>query len=219
MKWDDAIPAIISAIAGGGLGSFLTYKSKAKAQKSSDLELLLNQYRKLLEDHQKEIERLDIKVSQLYTEIHKRDLELIQLRNTLQMYESSHSNLPLPMFTKDIRGRMLAVNDRFEDIWLKPKGMTKGDFVGTTDEDHWGKYAKQYAHHDALVVTQKKPLYFTEYYAEDGVGYRGKLIKYPRSIGGHVIGVAAIIIEFVECPIEEVHNRKTGPDPDPTATP
>lgn len=123
--------------------------------------------------------------------INDHEVRIRALQNQISLIESSHQDLPIPMWLKDLDGKMLALNREYERTFLKPKGLTIQDYIGKYDHEVWDKdTADEFKSHDAKVLELKRPMAFKN----EGLDFKGRIIKFPIYAGGIIVGVAGIAI-------------------------
>lgn len=130
--------------------------------------------------------------------------ELEQMRNKerdlllrVEQFESANLELPLPMWFKDLEGRMLFVNSFFEREMLLPRGFSAKSLVGNYDSAVWDEEtARRNEHHDALVRANRVPWEGVEIFPDiHGILRRWIVVRYPRFISsGIMVGVAGVAI-------------------------
>jgi len=192
---------LIGLVLGGGtIGAFLTYKLSDRKQDTNDFATLVKEYKELVDDYKKELSDLKTEVDALKKAKDDNYEEIVNLRNQLLIFESSHVDIPVPIWLKDINGKMLFVNQEYERAILHPIGKSSKDYIGHTDIDVWRKeVGKKFIENDRKVVRYKKAIEFTEEWEGlNGQKFKGRLIKYPRFINNKtVIGIGGIIIEMI----------------------
>jgi len=191
---------MIGLVFGSGIaGAFLSFKLGNRKQDNSEFTSVVKEYKQLVDEYKKDVNLLRDEVRQLKIyNANKRD-EVTTLRNQLMIFESSHSDIPIPVWLKDTRGRMLFLNKEYENIILNPIGKKAGDYIGQLDTAIWDKETSmKFIEHDREVMKKKRPIEFSEdWIGANGVRFQGRVIKYPRFLNGKtVIGVGGIIIEI-----------------------
>ena len=196
MDWTPIITGIISAMAGGGIASWATARAQIKKADNEEFLMLIQEYKELAYSNKAELERLDKITGILQEELRIKDIEIIELRNQLIIFESSHTDIPLPMWLKDTKGTMLFLNDEYEKALLHPNDKTRNQYIGKTDYAVWDKdTADRFMQHDREVMQTKKAAVFTETWTTAGHNVEGTVVKYPRFLNRTVIGVGGIIFE------------------------
>lgn len=180
---------LISAAVGGGLiKSGLDFLLSSKASRKAELSEVVKVWQEDNNRLRKENEMLKHELLQ----IHK---DLSELKTKIILLESAHTDAPLPMWLKDISGRMLALNSEYEKQFLIPMGKTSSDYIGNYDDDIWPlDIANEYKRHDGLAL-----LYDTWKGKEiikspDGKEEEWIVIKYVRYAGKTKIGIAGVAI-------------------------
>lgn len=191
---------IIGIVVGaGGLGAFLTYKLGNRKQDSSEFKTVVEEYKDLVTNYKSELDKLRKDFDELKVLVFQKEDEIKTLRNQLMIFESSHADIPMPMWLKDTNGIMLFLNEEYERIVLNPIGKTTEDYIGKTDYDVWGKeIGKQFTDNDKQVMRQKKPVQFKEtWQGSNGATFVGTLLKYPRFLNNRtVIGIGGVIMNI-----------------------
>jgi hypothetical protein len=185
----------------GGLGGFLTYKLGNRKQDNSEFISVVTEYKQLVEGYKAEVGELRKEVLSLKTFLDKKHDEVVHLRNQLMIFESSHVDIPVPMWLKDTKGVMLFLNEEYERLILHPSGKTSKEYIGHTDFDVWPKeVARLFTSNDKEVMRKKKPVEFVETWAgQNDVVFEGRLLKFPRFLNRNtVIGIGGIIMEIKE---------------------
>lgn len=192
------ITTVIGTLFGGGFGAYLSYKLGYRKQDEAEFSVLVREYKGLLDSHKVDLDSLRQEVVMIRAELVDKDREILQLRNQLMVFESSHSDVPVPMWLKDTSGVMLFVNDEFERVILHPMNMTARDYIGYTDSEIWGDViGKELNLNDKRVMRTKKVTQFQECWrGGNGQTWCGKIIKYPRFLNSKtVIGIGGIIVD------------------------
>ena len=204
MNTENIIITVMSTVFGGALASFLTYKISNRKQDKDDFvaiaqeykEMLLN-YKTELNEHKKKFKELENTVKTLEKLVHKKEKEIEQVRNQLMIFESSHSDVPIPIWLKDTSGKMLFINSEYERAVLHPINKQAKDYIGKFDTDVWGeKIGKPFQQHDKKVMRTRLRVECNErWIGGNGQIIEGRVIKYPRFLGRTVIGIGGAIIE------------------------
>ena len=175
-------------LAGGGIGSVLTYLATQKKADLDSLTLLINTLR---DDNEKLRQREELN----RMEIQKISTEISELRQTVMLLESAHQDLPIPMWLKDTNGIMLSLNSAYEDEFLFPRGLTRSDYIGKRDVDIWPReVAAEFMTHDSKVLRSGKIFHGSETVMVGETPSKWRIIKYPRYSGDIKIGIAGIAI-------------------------
>jgi len=199
---DSEILKTISIVLGaGGLGAFLSYKLGNRKQDNSEFVSVMAEYKALVAEYKTEVVKLREEVELLKNDSQQKKESLQNLRNQLLIFESSHVDIPVPMWLKDTKGTMLFLNEEYSRILLNPIGKTTGDYIGFTDFDVWDKAtAKAFVSHDKEVMRKRKSVQFKETWrGANGTLYEGSVLKYPRFLNNKtIIGIGGIILEIKE---------------------
>ncbi|GAB5444212.1 MAG: hypothetical protein Fues2KO_45610 [Fuerstiella sp.] len=136
--------------------------------------------------------------AQLASRIAAVEAENTRLKTQWTIYASSHDSSPLPQWTKDRQGIVLAANKAYERIFLIPRGFALSDYVGSRDADVWPQHiAEAFGMNDRHVLDTEETFDGVELVTNrDGVDKPIRIIKYPRRIRGveEPIGVAGIAV-------------------------
>ena len=188
---------ILGALGGGlftALGTFLLGNRK---QDASEFGTLLNEYKEIAKELRLDVDRLMSDLEDVKRDVVRKDMEITTLRNQLMIFESSHSDVPVPMWLKDTDGKMLFLNSEYETLILHPLNKVSDDYIGNTDDAIFPPdVVRLFKKHDKEILRKKRPIRFTEHwYDSDGAQYEGEVIKYPRFLNkSTVIGIGGIII-------------------------
>lgn len=197
MDTQSTIITIASTIAGGGLGAWLTYKLGNRKQDQHEFVAVVAEYKGLLKSVKTEIDALRLEVAQVKADLADKEREIVYLRNQLLIFESSHADVPVPIWLKDTGGKMLFINPEYERELLHPIGKKADDYIMQHDDVIWGKEtAGIFRKHDLKVMRTKKAEEFEEsWHGTNGETWEGRVLKYPRFSGKTVVGIGGIIIE------------------------
>lgn len=206
MTAQEVIAFLATALGSGGLGAFLHNKVANRKQDESEFATLVDRWQELYEkqlekEHKQEarINKLEKEVEILKNESFKKDTRIEELQHQLMIFESSHADVPVPIWLKDINGNMLFINSEYEKQILNPIGLGAESYIGKKDVDIWGeKISKKFLAHDKKVMRLKRSIEFTEFWrGANGVEFEGRVIKYPRFLNRKtVIGIGGIILDI-----------------------
>lgn len=129
----------------------------------------------------------------------KQVAQINQLKQQLLTLQSTEDSWPYPAWLKDSSGQLLFANKAYVDKYLTPRGYSLQDYLGGTDGDVWPKYiADQFRHNDEQVMRSGHHVIVLET-VEMPTGIEKHLfIKYPRRLGGVVVGVAGRYLPRIE---------------------
>lgn len=105
-------------------------------------------------------------------------------------------NAPVPIFAKDVQGRLILANRPFDEFFQ----VKRGSFIGKTDNEFLPpEIAEQHRAHDRQVLTNKQPIEFEEVIpCEDGL-HTYISVKFPISnADGEIYAIAAVCTEITE---------------------
>lgn len=206
MTAQEVFAFLATALGSGGLGAFLHNRVANRKQDESDFATLVDRwqelYNKQLEKEKRQeqrIEKLEKEVEILKKESFSKDSRIDELQHQLMIFESSHADVPVPIWLKDTNGKMLFVNSEYEKQILNPIGLGAESYIGKTDNDVWGDaIASKFKAHDKKVMRLKRSIEFTEVWrGANGIEFEGRVIKYPRFLNRKtVIGIGGIILDI-----------------------
>jgi len=177
---------IYAALGVAGTALYNWFKS-IRVSKRDDFEAVL----KVWQEDNERLRRKEEENERLISEL--RD-EVAALRHKIELLESAHQSLPLPMWLKDLDGTMLAVNHKFERELLAPSGIQSQKYIGKRDHEVWPKeIADQFVYSDNK-VKETRQVCFTEEYTIDSAGKKKywSVIKYPRMLADVMVGIGGI---------------------------
>lgn len=191
----NGIVALATALLTFG-ASRLTQK---KQENLADFQELMNRWETDNDRLRHDLKAITTERDHLLLEKYETSLEtqglLSKLRSQLQMLESGHWNCPLPWWLKAPDGTMLALNEAYEEMFLKPMGKKTDDYIGNQDADMFGaEIAQVFRKHDLFVFNSRKTWSGFEM---DGQGNKIYVIKYVRFAHGMAIGIGGIVIPRV----------------------
>lgn len=196
------IEIIIAALSGGVLTQVFTFilnrdKAKETAEKN-DFTTIVEQWqsdnKRLREENQKHLQTQN----DLYKKLAEHERKISALNTKLLIMESAYMHIPVPSWLKDLDGTMLALNEAYEDNFLKPLGLCRADYIGKTDFDIWDdETAKEYQENDVKVLNSIEKVWFgKEKIVLNGVDVtdQWKMLKYVRFAGDLEIGIGGMAI-------------------------
>lgn len=134
------------------------------------------------------------KITHHLKEIGQLKIQLSELKASNIMIEESLKDMPFPMWTKSKDGVMLWLNDEYERRFLFPKNLTRFNYIGFRDSDVWGKdIGKIFMKND--IKAREHLIIFDEYIEENGYQIELRVAKWPKKIGGSVVGVSGMVLE------------------------
>lgn len=179
---------IFSAAIGGGLiKSMFDYLTSSKNARKDELTEVVRVW-------QEDNDRLRKENDFLRTELVEIQKDLADLKTKVILLESTHTDAPLPMWLKDVSGRMLALNQEYERCFLHPLGLSSMDYIGKYDEDIWpDDKAIEYKKHDTLALLDDV-WKGKETILVNGEEQEWIIIKYVRYAGKAKVGIAGLAI-------------------------
>lgn len=186
--------AILLLLGSSGVSALFNYFSNNRKHKRDDFSEVMRIFR---EDNEtlREEKRLRDKLIADHTKRLAEMERIIQsLQNKIVIFESSHFDLPLPMWLKSTEGTMLSVNSMYEEIFLIPRGYSMSDYIGEKDDSVWPEdVVRAFKINDDRVLRTKRKWIGRELIASaDGEREEWTVIKYARKSGNVVIGIGGI---------------------------
>lgn len=184
MDAKDVILGLSGLFSGGVLTKVITsYLSKNR----DDFQVLSSSWKD-------EIVRLNTRITEIdnYNKELKKDIAALRIQ--IATLKQIHPDIPIPLWLKDINGRMLSLNDAYEAAFLIPQGKHRGNYIGKKDADIWGeKVAKVFKEHDdqAILLDAKQQIIFEENDVNPLL-LNWVFLKYPKYLDGTLVGVAGI---------------------------
>lgn len=188
------VTEIVAFVSGGGLLALGQYFTQNRTNNITEFSLLIERYKVIVDTQDAKIVDLE-KLKDVVQELRE---ELSRMKSKILILETHYVDYPFPAWLKDINGVMIALNDPYEEEFLKPMGKTLTQYIGKTDYDIWPlQVAEEYSRHDKLVLKGKQAVWTgDENIMIDGVdnskSYR--IIKFKRFAGGVVIGTGGFAI-------------------------
>lgn len=211
MTWNqilDNLPEIGITAGLVQLGNYLNTKRKLKTEDKKTIfdierdvietdlksfELLKQTWKEEFERYEDRFQKLWVSQVKLESELEALKLENEDLKNQLIQIRALRPDMPIPMWLKDTTGKMLSLNQAYEDVFLFPLGKTRKDYIGNYDEDIWGEQIAEIFRSNDIIVTSQKS--FVEISNED---LKNPLLngwtfyKYPVYSHGQFIGIAGL---------------------------
>lgn len=122
--------------------------------------------------------------------------DIVGLKSNMLVLSLADDNFPNPKWIKSVDLMMLQLNKAFEDVYLKPQGLKRADYIGNYDYDIWpDDIAAQFRNGDKLVLRADTPMTFYEYIQIDSLKEpeKIKVVKYPIRVNGTVVGVGGYV--------------------------
>ena len=188
------VTEIVAFVSGGGLLALGQYFTQNRTNNITEFSLLIERYKVIVDTQDAKIQELE-KLKDVVQELRE---ELSRMESKILILETHYVDYPFPAWLKDINGVMIALNDPYEEEFLKPMGKSLNQYIGKTEFDIWPAHlAEEYSRHDKLVLKGKQAVWTgDEHIVVDGVdntkSYR--IIKFKRFAGGMVIGTGGFAI-------------------------
>lgn len=195
MGFTEIIIAVISGLTGSGLTAYFAYRINSRKTTIEEKATESSQFQDLLSIWKQDNERLRGRVSELEEQVNKHVYRIAEMENQLVLLESSHHDLPIPQWLKDLNGRMLSLNTAYESMFLTPHNKEAKDYIGKTDEEVWGAdTAKAFRKGDKKALTSRRPVISIEPIPLEDEVQQWEIIKYPRYAGRAIIGIGGIAV-------------------------
>jgi len=178
----------LAIISGGVITAVFNYFISRQKVKS-------DVFAQVVETWRQDNERLRAKEAMLVQKIDELKSALDELKFKFQLFQTAQMSLPVPMWIKDLSGRMLALNDAYVEMILDSMNLEVSDYIGKFDRDIWPKeVAVHFKEHDNTVKLTGKAQMFSETFNLNGQETTWRVIKYPRFFDGKIVGIAGIAI-------------------------
>lgn len=196
MDYTQIILGIVSALFGGGIGAYFTFKINTRKAKTSEFQILLDERREVTSALTHRIKELEDDREKDRFKISELEKEVQTLRHQLMIFESSHIDIPLPVWMKDTEGKMVFLNDVYEKEFLLPRGYSINDYLGKNDYSVWPEeIADAFIKNDKEVMRTKQHIRKIEMLQDaKGNHYYADLLKYPRKFNNTVIGISGVVL-------------------------
>ena len=175
--------------------------AKVSSQWRELYELLTSEFKSHKEESNKRIKQLEKDFSDCEGNHRATEKTLNDLNNKVLHLETSVNELPFPMWMKDIDGKVLYVNQDYENSFLRPMGKTISDYLNHTDYDVWPKeIADEFNRNDKAVVKSRKKYWVgTEpiIVAGNDISDEWKIIKYVRFAGKVPLGISGVAVPII----------------------
>ncbi|AEV34147.1 PAS domain-containing protein [Owenweeksia hongkongensis DSM 17368] len=189
--WLNIISIIVGSGVISGIFSYFNNNRKHKRDDFTELIKVIKEDNETLREEKKEREQ------QLFSHtLRLAELErtIQSLQNKIVLFESSHFDLPLPMWLKSTEGTMLSVNHAYEEVFLEPRGYSMMDYIGRKDSAVWPEDISKAFHINDQRVLRTKTKWIGK---ENIIGPDGKteewvVLKYVRKSGNTAIGIGGI---------------------------
>lgn len=192
--WIMAVAGVLTVV----FGALYAFKRLGTGEENRFRQDILEELRTVKEDHKALQKEHMIALGKLANlEANMRLMEK-ELQAKAQLFESAHSHLPVPMWLKDLDGKMLALNDAYEQVFLRPQGKSRDDYIGFIDHDVWpDDIADQFVEHDNQVLHNDIIWRGIETMPDmEGIHERWHIIKYVRKVNGIKIGIGGLAIDL-----------------------
>lgn len=145
-----------------------------------------------LESAQTQLKDLRGEITLLSGENMNLRFKVADLQQKLITLQSSEDSWPYPAWLKDASGKILFANKAYADAFLTPRGYTLSDYVGHDDYAVWPRHmANEFRMNDAIVMRTRQHVVVKEKVLVGEENEETMLfVKYPRFLGGVVVGVA-----------------------------
>lgn len=194
-------PQTVSAIAVSlvtVVGGYISLVRKIKAEMTnSEGTNVYTEIQRLRERNDMLIEKNDSLVREVAELNSKLAVLEMSLTTKISMLESSNNDMPIPIWLKDLDGKVLYVNDVYARTFLIPRGYTANDYVNHYDSDVWPAEVSESFNKNDSHVQISGEIWEGEELVESANGEieLWQIMKYPRHHNGRVIGIGGIAIK------------------------
>lgn len=122
--------------------------------------------------------------------------DVVTLKSNMLVISLADDSFPNPKWIKSVDLMMLKLNKAFEDVYLKPYGLSRSDYIGEYDYDIWpANMAAKFRDGDRMVLQAESPMTFYENVSMDTTQppKRVKVTKYPIKVNGVIVGVGGYV--------------------------
>ena len=182
--------------------AYLTFAVNDKNATINFEDIGAKNFQQLFDLQSKQIADLTTKVEKLSEENNKlrneiADMKLAQYRSNQNsiLFNNSIDAFPFPYWVKSREGRMIKLNQAYEDQYLKPRGLTRLDYLDKTDYEVWDQEtALSFREADQRVAQLKKKVLVVEEVTINGKREMILVTKFPIFLNQDVIGVAGFAL-------------------------
>ncbi|MCJ8334907.1 MAG: hypothetical protein MJH10_11750 [Epibacterium sp.] len=177
-----------------------------------DFDLILDTYRETNETLKKSIDTLKKELKYTKEELTRyiirlkeAEMRILEIQTERDILLATHLDLPTPQWVVEVSekqkdgtikyGKMIMLNDAYEDAFLIPQGLSKADYIGKTHVDVWGQETgNKYYSNDFKALAKKRFVVFKEEVpiAGQDIGDDWLFMKYPLYAGRKLIGIGGI---------------------------
>lgn len=187
----DYLQIVIALLSGGALQYLSQYIIAKRNTDQTEIQMIIKTWS---EDNKRlrDIERENRNRIELL------ESELSLLRAQIIALESAQIDLPIPMWLKDLTGKMLILNKAYEKSFLEPRGFHSTDYIGKSDIDVWDESTCTIFAYSDNMIRKGKDVYYTTVDIPFTDSYTDKwiVVKYPRLINGDIIGIGGLAIPY-----------------------
>lgn len=175
-------------------------KKKEKSQSEKDFASLTKTLFQTLEVYKNENNEFRSRILALEEKVAEDQIALISLQSQLTLLRTAYNDSPFPTWLKDTNGVMLDLNPAYENLFLKPMGLTKVDYIGKTDYHIWPEdVAAKYIQNDLRAMKSEYWIGEEKIMVNDNnVGNIWQILKYGRYMDGVCVGVTGKAIPVLE---------------------
>ena len=145
--------------------------------------------------NEERFEKLWSNYAKLETRFELLEIENADLRLQLINLKTYHPEMPIPMWLKDTNGKMLSLNQAYEDMFLFPQSKTRLDYIGNYDEAIWNEdIADAFRSNDLIATSTKSFVEVHEELLDNPLLKPWRFYKYPIYSQGVFIGIAGLAL-------------------------
>ncbi len=123
---------------------------------------------------------------------------IMELETRLTQYETFGQDMPFAYWMKDNAGIMRQINDKYEQLFMIPRGTRKDQYIGKTDIQYWGDAIGQAYHSNDMKIISGEEDFFMGvepiFIGNTNVSEKFLIIKWAEYLGKSRMGVAGFAI-------------------------
>lgn len=191
---------ILAFIGGGSVLAILNYFRDKRSDSVQEFVVIIEKYKEYIKEIEEQIDEKVATIKANEEMLNTLNEEVNKLKAKIIIIENTHLDFPFPTWLKDRNGIILAVNEFYEEEFLKPIGKTMMDYIGKSDYDIWPKdVADQYTKHDAELIKGKENVWMGQEVIilndkDESENYR--IVKFKRWLGNTVVGLGGFAIKI-----------------------
>lgn len=192
------INEIIAFLSGGSILAVANFFRSQRKDKVDEFVTLIEKWKEVNKDQDEKFREHETLYDDAKRAIVKLTEEINKLKTKILLLESTHIDFPFPAWFKDNSLKMMALNQSYEDVFLKPRGLTMMDYIGKTDFDIYEDHiATKYVENDKRVLKHHSDVWMGDeplFVNNEDVSHRFRVVKFKRYSGNTVIGIGGFAI-------------------------